>query len=107
MTGSETGSPSLAGQTLAQYEVREKIAGALAAGHAIGVTHRHLNPGNIVLTEQNRVKLVNFGLTMPVAGRDSTTIAPEQLDGRGADARADIYSFGAVLRAMLGAAVPK
>jgi Tol biopolymer transport system component len=79
-----------------------QIAGALAAGHAIGVTHRHLHPGNVVLGEQNRVKLVNFGLTLP-----SPALAPEQLDGRGADARADIYSFGVVLRQMLGPAVPK
>lgn len=108
----------VAGRTLAQLlqagpmdstaalECARQIAGALSAGHAIGVTHRHLHPDNIVLAEQDRIKLVNFGLTVP-GGQDTSTVAPEQLDGRGADARSDIYSFGIVLQRMLGPATPK
>ena len=44
---------------------------------------------------------------MPAAAQDPDTVAPEQLDGRGADARSDIYSFGVVLRKMLGSAPSK
>src|SRR5689334_10871992 len=91
----------------AALECARQIAGALAAGHSIGVTHRHLSPRNIVLDDQNRVRLVNFGLTVPAAVQDAVTVAPEQLDGRGADARSDIYSFGVVLRKMLGTPPPK
>jgi Tol biopolymer transport system component len=71
----------------------------------LGITHRHLGPRNIVLDDRNGVKLVNFGLTPRRA--DPAFLAPEQLDGRGADARSDIYAFGLVLRAMLGTAAPK
>ena len=88
----------------AAVECARQIAGALAAGHSIGVTHRHLHPRNIMLGAGNAVKLVNFGLT-PVA-RDPAFLAPEQLDGRGADARSDVYSFGLVLNRMLGPAAP-
>jgi Tol biopolymer transport system component len=87
-------------------ECARQIARALAAGHALGVTHRHLNPGNIVLDEQNRVKLIDFGLTVPRSASNAAFLAPEQLDGRGADARSDIYSFGKVLQEMAGPAAP-
>src|SRR5581483_7827252 len=50
----------------AALECARQIAGALAARHAIGVTHRHLSPRNIVLAD-NRARLINFGLTVPPA----------------------------------------
>ena len=79
-------------------ECARQIAGALAAAHAIGITHRHLNPGNVILAAQNTPKLINFGLTP--ARRAEAYLAPEQLDGRGADARADIFAFGKLLAAL-------
>ena len=101
------------GRTLAEAEALDpaaaldcarQIAGALAAAHSIGVTHRHLNPANVVLAGGGRVQLLNAGLTPP--GRDPAYLAPEQMDGRGADARADIYAFGRLLQKIYGPSAP-
>ena len=96
------------------------MAGALDAAHRKGIVHRDLKPENILLTEAGP-KLLDFGLAKlePAAGAiaaGSVTMtgvpeapiagtmqymAPEQLQGRGADARSDIFSFGAVLFEMV------
>ncbi len=98
------------------------IADALDKAHRAGIVHRDLKPGNIMLTK-NGVKLLDFGLaTLRASGqlsglsalvtRAAITVegtilgtaqymAPEQLEGRQADARSDIFSFGAVLHEML------
>ena len=99
-----------------------EIAGALAAAHRSGVAHRDLKPANVVLTKTG-AKLLDFGLaknvTSPIrdvaaAGAsiaaDVTAqgtilgtvqyMSPEQLEGRAADARSDIFAFGAVVYEM-------
>jgi serine/threonine protein kinase/Tol biopolymer transport system component len=96
-----------------------EIAGALVAAHRSGVVHRDLKPANIVLTKTG-AKLLDFGLaknvTAPIrdVGAAGTSMAPdvtaqgtilgtvqymspEQLEGRSADARSDIFAFGAVV----------
>ena len=110
-------------QTL-QYAIQ--IAGALAAAHRQGIFHRDLKPGNVMLTKSG-AKLMDFGLAklrvsdeaQPVAGASlSPTVtepltqkgtilgtfhymAPEQLEGKETDARADIFAFGALVYEML------
>src|SRR5271165_1956218 len=97
-----------------------QIAHGLAAAHERGIVHRDLKPDNIFVTEDGRVKILDFGLaklteaahgnsddTMPSgtqAGMVLGTIgymSPEQVRGKPADTRSDIFSFGVVLYEML------
>ena len=87
-----------------------QIAAALAEAHGKGIIHRDLKPGNIMIAKSG-VKVLDFGLAK--SGQDETVtasrmvmgtpayMAPEQREGKPADARSDIYSFGCVLYEML------
>jgi serine/threonine protein kinase len=96
-----------------------QIADALARAHSAGIVHRDLKPSNIIVSRDGLVKLLDFGLAKMSAGQASVDItaqpseapltvegailgtlqymAPEQLEGREADARTDIFAFGAVI----------
>jgi len=91
-----------------------QLAEGLAAAHEQGVVHRDLKPGNLRLTNDNRLKILDFGLARSTLsfGPVATTLSldapaecsgtlpymsPEQVLGQAADERTDIYSAGAVL----------
>ncbi len=90
--------------------IAEEIAEALDYAHAQGVVHRDIKPGNILVTEDGRAKIADFGIaklnlahfTLP--GRVMGTpayMAPEQLSGEGVDGRSDLFSLGVILYAMV------
>ncbi len=92
-----------------------QIAAALAGAHAAGIVHRDLKPGNIMVSREGLVKLLDFGLarktrtgegsgTLTLEGNLAGTpgyMSPEQARGEQVDWRSDIFSFGAVLYRML------
>jgi tetratricopeptide (TPR) repeat protein/tRNA A-37 threonylcarbamoyl transferase component Bud32 len=83
------------------------VCGALQYAHSQGILHRDVKPENVMLNREDTAKLMDFGLAK-MLGQPSLTqegiivgtvayVAPEIALGRGADARSDLYSFGAVL----------
>ncbi|HEV8230852.1 MAG TPA: protein kinase [Thermoanaerobaculia bacterium] len=124
----ETLRAELAGDRLSPRKAIDyaiQLAHGLAAAHEKGIVHRDLKPENVFVTKDGRVKILDFGLAKLTHAEEGSSagqtnlptgtagtepgvvlgtmgyMAPEQVRGRPADARSDIFAFGAILYEML------
>jgi serine/threonine-protein kinase len=94
---------------------RQALLG-MGYAHRMGIVHRDIKPGNIMLNRQGIVKVMDFGIAKVLGGRSMTRtgtqmgtawyMAPEQVMNRGVDIRSDIYALGVTLYEMLSGRVP-
>ncbi|MEU8478058.1 Stk1 family PASTA domain-containing Ser/Thr kinase [Streptomyces hygroscopicus] len=100
----------------AALDILEPVLAALGAAHRAGFVHRDMKPENVLIGDDGRVKVADFGLVRAVDTNTSAStgavlgtvsyLAPEQIEHGTADTRADVYACGVVLYEMLTGVKP-
>ncbi|MHC5903392.1 Stk1 family PASTA domain-containing Ser/Thr kinase [Streptomyces sp. S6] len=102
-------------QPRAALDILEPVLAALGAAHRAGFVHRDMKPENVLIGDDGRVKVADFGLVRSVGTVTESDgsvlgtvayLAPEQAEGGTADARVDVYACGVVLYEMLAGGQP-
>ncbi|MFI8361270.1 Stk1 family PASTA domain-containing Ser/Thr kinase [Streptomyces sp. NPDC085612] len=102
-------------QPRAALDILEPVLAALGAAHRAGFVHRDMKPENVLIGDDGRVKVADFGLVRSVDSVTNTTgsvlgtvsyLAPEQIENGIADTRVDVYACGVVLYEMLTGSKP-
>jgi serine/threonine protein kinase len=96
--------------------IARQVAEGLAEAHKLGITHRDLKPGNIMIDKEGNAKIMDFGIARSLYGGGVTAegaiigtpeyMSPEQVEGKEADQRSDIYAMGIILFEMVTGRVP-
>ncbi len=96
--------------------IAKQVCEGLAEAHRLGVVHRDLKPGNIMIDREGNAKIMDFGIARSFSVKGITGagvmigtpeyMSPEQVEGKEVDQRSDIYSLGIILYEMLTGQVP-
>jgi len=96
--------------------IAEQVCDGLAEAHRLGVVHRDLKPGNVMIDKEGNAKIMDFGIARSISAKGITGagvmigtpeyMSPEQVEGKEVDRRSDIYSLGIILYEMLTGQVP-
>lgn len=100
----------------AALRIARQLCAGLDAVHAVGVLHRDIKPGNVMLEHRGNAKLMDFGISQPTrtAGSKATEtlrgtphyMAPEQIRGEKVDQRTDIFALGVLLEELFTGGMP-
>ncbi len=96
--------------------IAKQVCEGLSEAHRLGVVHRDLKPGNIMIDSEGNARILDFGIARSLRSKGMTGegtmigtpeyMSPEQVEGEEADQRADIYSLGVILYEMVTGNVP-
>jgi serine/threonine protein kinase/Flp pilus assembly protein TadD len=96
--------------------IAKQVCEGLAEAHRLGVVHRDLKPGNIMIDKEGNAKIMDFGIARSISVKGITGagvmigtpeyMSPEQVEGKEVDHRSDFYSLGIILYEMLTGQVP-